>query len=116
MEKHKCNICSKLFTDIDLMQKHKNAQHPKMKDRADLLGMAEERLYEFLSSDGTDRSLREIANKAVAVYSSEAKREASRNNALTAALMMARSVTSDKAEVRRIVRAALPGHPMIDAL
>ncbi len=115
-DKVKCNMCSKLFTSDINLEQHKKEKHPKRRDSADLLNVAEDRLYEFLSSDGSDRNLRELATKAVIVYNAEARREASINNKLTAALVTARAVTADKNEIRRIIRKALPGHPIADAL
>lgn len=115
-DKVKCNICSKLYADREALEHHKRKDHPIRRDTSDLVAKAEDRLYEYLSSDGTDRNLREVAKTAAVVYNAESRKEASKNNALTAALMMARSVTSDKNEIRRIVAKALPHHPIADAL
>ena len=115
-EKVKCRQCSKLFTGNTALEQHQETAHPSRPNSSALLNAAEDRLYEFLTSDGTDRSLRELANKAVIVYASEARREASKNNALSAALQMARAVTNSKAEIRRIVTASLPGHAVSVAL
>lgn len=114
--KVKCQMCSKLFVSDIQLEQHRNEKHPKRHSSADLATAAEDRLYEFLTSDGTDRSLRELANKAAIVYNAEARREASKNNALTAALMFARAITNDKNEIRRIVRTALPDHPISGSL
>ncbi len=114
MTKIQCVNCSKLFTDEDALARHRRNEHPHQAPSDTELDIAARHvLWEFLTSDGTDRGLLAKAKQANTYRSTEARREQTQSAREATLVMMARELAEDKKQFRDFIRLALPHAPML---
>lgn len=115
-KKQKCNRCGKLFIGLEALDEHMILAHPPMVSDEELEQAAKSAMFEYLTSDGSDKNLRERSRHASNYVSGEARREAARNNFMAVMIGVAGKVAEDKEEFTSIMKKAMPDLPIIKAL
>lgn len=108
MAKAKCNHCSKTFIDSAALDAHKEKEHRPMASDEDLERVAKNAVWDFLTSDGADRALREKARVAGAHLSAEARKEQTRNAQIATMALIAREVSETKSDFAKTMRRIVP--------
>lgn len=116
VKKEKCVRCQKVFVGLEALDEHSRLAHPPLIEDHALERAAKSAMYDYLTSDGSDKNLRERSKHASNYISGEARREAARNNFLSVMIAVAARVTADKAEFTKVLGKAMPELPIIKAL
>lgn len=115
-EKVKCNQCSRIFVSSADLADHKRANHPALVSDDQLGQAAKSAIYEYLTSDGKDREVREKARVGVGMISAEARKEAARNNALAMSLAAVGRMAESSEEFHSLMQIAMPELPVVKAI
>lgn len=116
MEKVKCSQCSKTFVNQGALDEHKASAHPAMLSDEELDRAAKQSLWEYMTSDGNDKGLRERAKIAAGHRATEAKREQTKGANVATMYQMARDLATDKTQLAEYLRVAVPTAPVLKAL
>lgn len=121
-DKIKCNQCSKLFRDGHALAEHKKSAHPVLggttfEERfSQLRDKSIDIMWEYLTSDGSDKGLREREQSARQVLSNFTRHEATKSQREQTNLLTARSLAQNPEQLAEYVRLTMPHSPILKAL